>query len=73
MSLTDTDRTRIAQARALAAAMSHDEIRDHLIARGLMGRGEFKDREILPFALGVARTLLGDLADLAERLDSGHG
>jgi len=68
--LTGADRRFIAQARALAAAGAggHDGLRGHLTGRGLMEPGEYEDREIYPFALGVARNLLDGLADLAERL-----
>lgn len=70
--LTESDRRRIAQARRLAAANGHDEIREHLIGRGLLHR-QYEDRELFPFALGVAQQLLGDLADLAERLGGDEG
>jgi hypothetical protein len=66
--LTDLDRRHIDQARALAAVNSQDEICEHLAAAGLIEPGEFDGRSPYPFAFGSARSLLGTLADLAERL-----
>lgn len=71
--LGDDDRRRIDEARSLAACKSADELREHLTGRGLIEPGEFEGREVAPFALGVARVLLGDLAGLAERLGGDEG
>ena len=65
--LTDHDRLIIAKARALAATSGHDELREHLADRGLIEPGR-PDGDLFPFAFGVAAHLLGNLADLAERL-----
>jgi hypothetical protein len=67
--LTDTDRRRIAQARTLAEAgvEGSDAIREHLTARGLLEPGD-ETLTTYPFAFGVARELLADLAAIAERL-----
>jgi hypothetical protein len=64
--LTDSDRRTIAQARALSAAAGATAIREHLTGRGLMNDLEACDP--YPYAFGVARSLLGTLADIAERV-----
>ena len=71
--LSADDRRRIAEARALAGCESPADLREYLAGRGLIEPGEFEGREIGPFALGVARAMLGILADLAERMDGEDG
>ena len=71
--LTDLDRELIADARALAAATGKEALLRNLAATGLAKPGELSDRDLYPFAFGVARSMLGLLADLAERLGGTDG
>jgi len=71
--LADLDRRLIADARALAVFARHDGLREHLTDAGLMKPGEIGGDDLYPFAFGAARSMLGHLADLAERLGGGEG